>query len=677
MRVPMTPVLSGTTARVYSVGFSIHMFSSSPRASHGVGIRLALLPLAWAMASAGLAQSVLPSVTVTATRFAESSDVLPLGVSVITADDISRSGAATVNEAIMRLLGVVGRLDTSGGNNYSLDLRGFGSTADSNQVVVVDGLRLNEGDLSSANLASIPIATVQKIEILRGSGAVLYGEGATGGVIVITTKAGIGAERSNQAQVYAAAGSDGLREIRSTATLAGGGFSIDVAANDRQSDGHRTNFASSTNATKVSGQWSNDWLRIGARVGRDATHSGLPGALTAAQYASDPRQANSLTEYGAVQKSNSGIFAEALLGDWQLVADANQRNKDYDTVTFGSPYAYSVDAYNVSLRARHDRKFSGFGNTFIMGYDKGAWERTITASVFTPAGTRAKADTSAWYVQDDVTLASTGTRFSAGWRSEGLDKAEASSATALNQREHAWELGVSQPLGSGITGYGRIGRSFRLGNVDEFSFTNPNVALQPQISRDWELGARWKNMATALEARWYRSVLRNEIGYDPSGTGPFGPFGANVNFDPTRRQGLELSLSQAMSSTLDLHVNAAWRQAQFTSGTYAGKDVALVPKRTLAVRADWRPAAGHSIGGGVVWVSSQTPDFANHCKIPSYVTADLRYAYQWRNAEFALGIANLGDHKYYTQAFGCAAGVTNGIYPEAGRSVTASMVFKF
>ncbi|MCB2028014.1 MAG: TonB-dependent receptor plug domain-containing protein, partial [Rhodoferax sp.] len=69
-------------------------------------------------------QSQLPAVTVTATRFAEPAASLPFGVSVVTADDIRASGASTVNEALMKLLGVVGRLDTSGGNNYSLDLRG-------------------------------------------------------------------------------------------------------------------------------------------------------------------------------------------------------------------------------------------------------------------------------------------------------------------------------------------------------------------------------------------------------------------------------------------------------------------------------------------------------------------------------------------------------------------------
>ena len=173
-------------------------------------------------------------------------------------------------------------------------------------------------------------------------------------------------------------------------------------------------------------------------------------------------------------------------------------------------------------------------------------------------------------------------------------------------------------------------------------------------------------------------MLRDEIGYDPSGNGPFGPFGANINFDPTKRQGLELEGRHAVSQTFDLRVNAAWRQATFTGGQYAGNDVMLVPKRTLAVRADWRPAAGHSLNGGVQWVSSQSPDFGNTCRMPAYATADVRYAYQWGAAELALGIANLTDHRYYTQSFGCTAtGIAPSVYPETGRTVTASLRYQF
>jgi iron complex outermembrane receptor protein len=639
--------------------------------------RLAAFPVALLAAYPAWSQTQLPEMVVSATRFAEPAATLPFGVSVITAQEIQAAGVSTVNEAIMKLLGVVGRLDTSGGNNYALDLRGFGIAADSNQVVIVDGLRLNEADLTSAGLSSIPIEAVYRIEVLRGTGAVLYGEGATGGVIVITTKAGNGAQPVTSAQLYGAVGSQGLRETRASAVIATGGFSVDLAASNRDSDGHRKNFASGQDAVSASAQWSNDWLRLGARVGRDATHSGLPGALTAAQYAADPTQANSLTEYGAVQKTDSGLFLQAQLGSWQLAADANQRSKKYDSVAFGSPYAYDVEAHNYSLRARHEGKLGELDNIFIAGYDKGRWDRTITNSAFTPVGTLATADTSAFYLKDDLTLPGTGTRFSLGVRSEGITKTESSSLSALDERQHAWEAGVSQPLGAAFSVYGRVGKSYRLANVDEFSFTTPGVPLKAQTSRDTEIGVRWKSAQSQLDVRLYRNALHNEIGFDPAGLGPFGPFGANVNFDPTKRQGLEIEGRQALSSTLDLRLNAALRQAKFTSGLYAGNDVSLVPRRTLAVRADWRPMRGHTLDGGINWVSSQSPDFANQCRMPSYTTADLRYAYQWGAAELALGVSNLTDHKYYTQAFTCVAGVTNGIYPEAGRAVTASLRYKF
>jgi iron complex outermembrane receptor protein len=64
--------------------------------------------------------------------------------------------------------------------------------------------------------------------------------------------------------------------------------------------------------------------------------------------------------------------------------------------------------------------------------------------------------------------------------------------------------------------------------------------------------------------------------------------------------------------------------------------------------------------------------------MPAYTTVDARYAYQYKNAEFALGINNLTDSKYYTQAFDCSkAGVTESIYPEAGRTFTASVRVRF
>jgi iron complex outermembrane recepter protein len=207
----------------------------------------------------------------------------------------------------------------------------------------------------------------------------------------------------------------------------------------------------------------------------------------------------------------------------------------------------------------------------------------------------------------------------------------------------------------------------------------PASGLAAQKSKDLELGLRFTREKLKIDGRWYRSALTNEIGYDPLVVNPasFSGFGANVNFDPTRRQGLELDATVPVGDAVTLGANWAQRDAVFRSGPYKGKQIALVPKHTLALRADWAVTAQHQLGASINTVSSAKADFANECSIPGYTTANARYSYKTDGGELAVGVNNLTNHKFYTQAFGCAAGVTGGIYPEAGRSVTASLRLNF
>ena len=639
-----------------------------------------MLALCFVGPQAVLAQSrpsvpLLQEVVVTATRFSESSDALTFGVSSIIAEDIRKSGATTVNEAISRLLGVPARQDFFGGGNHTLDLRGFGATANSNQVVVIDGLRLNEADLSSPSLSGIPVDSVERIEVLRGNGSVLYGEGATGGVIVITTKAGKGVKRVNSAQINGAVGSYGLRDASASATVAGGGFSLDVATNRRSADNHRDNFRSEVEGSSLTGQWSNDWLRLGLRYGRDSVESGLPGSLSDAQYRANPRQTNTPLNNGSIDNERHGVFAEAVLGDWQLGADAGQRTKSYVSRSQFGVFQYDVEASTLGLRARHEASGRGLSNVLVLGLENNDWTRQVAGTF----GRLSNADSRAYYVKDDITLLSTGTRLSVGLRTEQLEKDQNPPLVRLDDRQQAWDLGLSQPVSKEVTLYGRVGRSFRLANADEFSFTTPAIPIRPQTSKDVELGTRWKYSQGRAEVRAYRSELNDEIGYDPRFPNPasFNGFGANVNFDPTRREGLEFELSHAVTRAVELRANAGLRRAVFRSGTYAGRDVPLTPRRTLAVQADWQLAAAHRLGAGLNRISEQHPDFANACTMPAYTTAHARYAYQFGNAEFSLGVTNLMDRQFYSQAFSCTGGVTGGIYPEAGRAVTAALRVRF
>jgi iron complex outermembrane receptor protein len=642
-------------------------------------VPLAALPLAILATISHAQTQMLPETVVTATRFTEEAASLPVGVSVITAEAIRASGATTVNEAIMRLLGVPGRLDLSGGSDYGLDLRGFGITASSNQVVMLDGIRLNEGDQSAARLSGISIDSVERIEVLRGNGTVLYGEGATGGVIVIKTKAGAGKARQSGASVYAGTGSDSLRDFRANATLAAGGFSVDFNGQKRDTDGHRDNFRSETDAAGLTAQWSNDFFRVGVGYDRDALDAGLPGPLDADQFQTNPKKTDEPNNVARIRNERSRVFAEAVLSDWTLAADGGWRDKTLRSFSPGSLYGYDVQARQLSLRARHAGRIGSANNALVIGHDRGSWSRNVAGfSPFGPYASLADQTSRGWYVKDDLTLAS-GTRLSAGLRTEKLNKSSADdfSASALGDSKTAWELGLSQPLNTTTTVWARAGNSFRFANVDEFSFTNPSVVIRPQTSKDLEAGIRWAQGAYKLETRVYRSNLTDEIGYDSKAPGPFGS-GANINFDPTRRQGVEFDGDWAVSRQLNLSARLALRKSAFRSGPYGGNDVPLVPRQTLALRADWTPMAGHRITGGVNIVGSQNPDFANQCGMPSYTTADVRYAYQWKKAEFSLGVTNLFDRSYYTQAFSCSTGgVTGGIYPEAGRNFAAAVRVAF
>lgn len=644
------------------------------------GARLSVLVLAVSGACAAFAQAdgkgTLGEVVVTASRFADSANVLPYGVSVITAGEIERSGATSISAAIMKVLGVPGRLDLSGANNYSLDLRGFGQTASSNQVVVVDGRRLSVQDLSGDGLGDIPIDQVQRIEVVRGSGAVLYGEGATGGVILVTTKAGMGVERHNAAVLSATTGTHGLEEYRSSATVVHGGFSLDMFGSDRKSDGHRDNFASVTNNLGATVQWSNDWLRVGAQSSRNMNRSGFPGPLSEADFAQNPRKSNTPTDYGQIKSETSAAFLEAFTGDWQLGLDLGQRTRKVVTSYSGFLSNSSTDTSTANARLRHSYANAQYANTLTFGLDSENWNSMDYADL------KGRADSMGIYINDDFGFLASGTHLSVGLRSENMHKTRNTAPTtvvSIDQVLTAWNVGATQELGSNTAAFARVGQSFRVANVDEFNFVTPGSSLRPQMSRDTELGARWHSSASRLELRLYQNELNDEIAYDGSAVGPFSPFsdGANVNLDPTIHRGVELEGHHNFTDRFAVRMSAAVRQSRFVSGVYSGSAIALVPTRTLAVGVEVVPAEGHSVDVSLAHVSSQYTDYANQCTMPEYNTVDARYAYTLKSLEFAMSVSNLTDTKYYTQSFGCTAGVIQAIYPESGRALAASVKLRF
>ncbi|MGC9975782.1 MAG: TonB-dependent receptor [Syntrophales bacterium] len=129
---------------------------------------------------------VMEEIVVTATKTPEMRKDVPNAVIIIDKKDMQASGAKTVGEALANEPGIY--WDTYG--NYGaaaeeIHIRGMGGDA---TQVLVNGVPYNSPSLGIADVSKIPIENIERIEVVKGSGSLLYGSGAMGGTVNIITK---------------------------------------------------------------------------------------------------------------------------------------------------------------------------------------------------------------------------------------------------------------------------------------------------------------------------------------------------------------------------------------------------------------------------------------------------------------------------------------------------------
>ncbi|HWW68748.1 MAG TPA: TonB-dependent receptor [Duganella sp.] len=616
---------------------------------------------------------VLAPVVITGSRFDADPALAPIGATVISAEDIRRAGVSDVNSAIRKIGGVYGRQSLNGSPDFDLDLRGFGTNSSQNLVIVLDGVRLSENELSTAILSTIPVDTVDRIEITRGGASVLYGDGATGGVINIVTRNP--GKNTRRGSVFVEGGRFNAGEARVSASQAWDGFAADATLGHQRTDNYRDN--NEFKQTQFSGgaQWFNNFGRVGFRYEGARQDMRLPGSLAEAQFNANPRQATTPNDHGSLDSDRFTVFSQYRVAGYDLAADLSYRKKTVDSSYFydGGSSVGTSDSKQIqfSPRVRRLSEIGGMLNEAVAGVDLSKWERTAATA---DANQKSKAI----YVRDELRFdtAHQG-RISAGVRREIFDKdfsdpkGYATTGYDVVQGLNAWELQASYMPVAGLTVFGKAGQSYRVANSDENASTRViNLALLPQKSHDLELGVSYADVMRKVTARLFRHNLSNEIFYDPT-------IFANINLDPTKRQGFELDAEQRIAADWTVSAHYQYVDAKFREGANDGKQMVLVPENTLSARLSWTPADGQSADIGAQWVDSQRDggDFDNSCstRMPGFTTFDARYARKFGQWELALSGQNLTDKRYYSQAFSCRAG----IYTADGRQLKLSARYEF
>jgi iron complex outermembrane receptor protein len=682
-------------------------------------MRFAALAMLAALAPAALAQSVL----IEATRFPEDSRRIPASVTVLDAADIERSAARTLPELLSAEAGLTMK-DLFGNNatSTSIDLRGFGATGTQNTLVLVDGRRVTDIDLSGVQWAAIPLASVERIEILRGAGAVLYGDGATAGVVNIVTRSPL--RQGRRFEALARAGSYDTLEGQLYGSYAGDALGLNATLHGYESDGYRRNNENGQANGSVNLRWGPGESYFDLRAGADSQSLQLPGArmvwpsIGLDEYATDPRGAQTPLDWSKRKGERLGASFVTRLGAAELNVGGDWRDKNqrayFDQGGFPTYRDDDLEMTSFTPRARVPFVLGGLRNHLTIGADWFRWRydsrrSDLPQNIAQPINrVRIDRDNEALYLQDTVEL-SASTLLTTGWRREraeyrasdtfdatapgGAFGSEAPPASAT-QTEDAWELGLRHAFSGAWTAFARTGRSFRFVGADEIYENDATFAaqfqiLRPQVARSIEGGAEWRAVGARLRGTLFQIDVEDEIHLDPFTAGV-----GNTNLPPSRRRGVELDGDWRIAPALQIFAAYAYTDAKFLEGTLpggpfvigadlsiAGRQVPLVPEHKLNLGIAWNIDARTLLSAAFTALSEQFMDNDEPntlgTKIPAYGVVDLKLARDFGWGRIAAAVNNLLDEEYYTYAVRSQFTPDRySVYPLPGRTLSLTAEFR-
>ncbi len=605
-------------------------------------------------------------IVVTATRSPYSLDQVPATVRVITAEDIQASAATNVTD-LLRSQGALQVFDSMGnGRDASLSLRGFGSGA--NALVLIDGRKLNNMDLGGPDLSAIPLADVERIEILEGGAGVLYGDQAVGGVVNIITRRGGKGGRvtvgrgSYDNELYRASYGDRFAN----------GLDYRVAGDVERGNGYRRdNNLDYDNAAADVG-YSYDAGRVFAEFQQTDNERRLTGALFAFQVDDDRRQPGaSFNDYAAdTRVARLGI--DHRFSDWlELLASYSDRDEDV-VVNATSGFGDSI--------TRQNRRVKLFDPRLIITRD--ALRLTLGADVervdydialdfgFGFAGSAQEHRKHSEYVQAIYALTDR-LDVQAGIRHAKLKTEVDPFGISYDQSVTVQQLGASWRPGDWRF-YVNRDETFRFPladeNVDFFGSVN---VLDVQRGVAWELGGERAWDSVALHLALFHHDNHNEIGFDPA----LGFFGANTNFDDTRRRGGTVDVTWQLAAAWDVRALYTYQDARFVEGPYDDNRVPAVSRQLAKLSSAYQLGNRIKLFGELVYTGAQELDLANSTGgLGGYTVANLAASYRWQRWLLQARLNNI-TNKQYSELVSFFS--TQGFFPSPERNIMLTLSYDF
>lgn len=614
-----------------------------------------------------LPKFVMDEVVVTATGTEEPILKVPRNVTVITSEDIEQAPSNNVVDLLARQanLNLLSFFGTD--KRATVDIRGFGSSASSNVLVMVDGIRFNPPDLAGPDYSTIPLEDIERIEVVRGAGSVLYGDGAVGGVVNIITKKG---KKKPEGRLYASYGSYDTYDLRGS--FRGSTEKLNFKANGGyyDTDGYRDNgFLRKKDFSSRLGYALTDSLAISASYAYHNDKQGFPGGVSIDDKNSPSRRrrTNTPNDMGETTdvRTRGGINAD--LKRWgELRIDGGFRNRENDFILGFTPQKskddqtskIDEDTKNLYVNYVKEYEFWDREHTFQCGGD---YYKTDYVSTRVDQNERKNGEIrnfglffmNQWSILQDLS-ARFGFRFNhyeGTFRNDQLEQFNGEKVWIngeqfdRNYDRTAYDIGVVYSLSEYTTFFASYATSFRIPNVDEFALAAED--LEPQEGKHIEIGGRHQIKGKAeLSLTLFHIEIEDEIFFDPVSR-------VNRNFeDETRRRGVEVDARAYPIDTVYLWANYAYTEAKFEK---LNTSVPLVPEHQASFGFEWQVVEPllFSMTGRYVGSRFDGNDFTNDRfrKLDPYTTFDCKATYIYKKFKLFAGVNNIFDERYSTVAF--------------------------
>ncbi|MCZ2495215.1 TonB-dependent receptor [Xylophilus sp. Kf1] len=564
------------------------------------------------LATAQALPAALNTTVVTATRTEQPVSDLLADVSVVDRDTIERSGAVGVADVLARLPGVEISRNGGPGNATSVFLRGAESRF---TAVYIDGVRIDSQSTGGATWEQIPLSQIDRIEVLRGPAAAVYGSDAIGGVIQLFTRKG---EAGFRPYVGVGVGNHGTRRLEagvSGATGVDNAFDYSLGAVREISEGFNARPLATQNPDKDGYRSTSANARLGLRIDArqriDATV--LANDMNSQYDASLRANDTNLHELRTAGLTHTGQWTDF----WKTTLQATASSSRYQTTP--SVYLTKTELRNYL-----------FQNEFRFG------EQRVTAAFERREDNLRNAPIDRDRSQNALSL--------------GYALKHGAQALQLHVRHDEDSEFGGRTTGSAAYGYAinaawrataSVGTAFRAPTLYQRFSEYGLGSLSPETSRNVEAALHWTEGASNASVTVYRNKIENLINFGAAG-GCASSLGCYRNTARAQYEGVTLAGAHRLGAyslrgSLDL---------QDPTDEITGKQLARRSKRHGVLGVDTR-LSDVNLGAEVQASASRWDNAANTTRLGGYTLFNL-YASTRIARDYTLvaRVDNLADKAY-------------------------------